>query len=48
MAVILRASTLMYFHQALVKRKYYLLYSTRTRRRLGPKGPSKELIHAIV
>ncbi len=29
MAVVLRTSTLLYFHQALVKRKYYLLYSSR-------------------
>ncbi len=48
MAVILQASTLLYFHQALVKRKYYLLYSSRKRNRPGPKGPSKELIDAVV
>jgi putative transposase len=48
MAVILKASTLLQFHQALVKRKYYLLYNSRKRHRPGPKGPSKELIDAIV
>lgn len=48
MAVILEPSTLLYFHQALVKRKYYLLYSSRRRRRTGPKGPAKELVDAIV
>ena len=47
-AVILKPSTLLYFHQALVKRKYYLLYNSRKRHRPGPKGPSKELIDAIV
>ncbi len=48
MAVILKPSTLLCFHQALVKRKYRLLYSPRKRRRPGPKGPSKELIDAVV
>lgn len=48
MAVILKPSTLLYFHQALVKRKYYLLYNSRKRHRSGPKGPSKELIAAVV
>ena len=41
MAVILKPSTLLCFHHALVKRKYRLLYSPRKRRRPGPKGPSK-------
>jgi len=48
MGVILQPSTLLYFHQALVKRKYHLLYSSRKRSRPGPKGPSKELIDAVV
>src|SRR5271165_276950 len=48
MAVILKTSTLLCFHRALVKRKYHLLYSTRKRLRPGPKGPSKELIGAVI
>jgi putative transposase len=48
MAVILKPSTLLYFHQALVKRKYRLLYSSTGRRRPGPSGPSKVLIAAVV
>ena len=48
MALILKPSTLLYFHRALVKRKYRLLYSPRKRRRLGPKGPSRELIDTVV
>src|SRR6202158_4488216 len=48
MAVILKPSTLLHFHQALVKRKYYLLYNSSKRHRPGPKGPSKELIDAVV
>ena len=48
MAVILKPSTLLYFHRALVMRKYRLLYSRRNRRRPGPKGPSRELIDTVV
>jgi len=48
MAVILQPSTLLRFHQALVKRKYRLLYSPRKRRRPRPKGPSKELTDAVI
>src|ERR1700687_3991352 len=48
MAVILKPSTLLSFHHALVKRKYSLLYSPRKRRRPGPKGPSRELIGAVI
>ena len=48
MAVILKPSTLLCFHHALVKRKYRLLYSPRKRRRPGPKGPSKELIGVVI
>ena len=42
MAVILKPSTLLYFHLALVMRKYRLLYSPRNRRRPGPKRSLKE------
>ncbi len=47
-AVILRPSTLLRFHQYLVRRKYRLLFSPQTRSKPGPKGPSEQLIHAIV
>jgi transposase InsO family protein len=47
-AVILRPSTLLQFHQYLVRRKYRLLFSSRTRTKPGPKGPSKQVIHAVV
>ena len=46
--MILKPATLLYFHHAVVKRKYRLLYSPRKRRRPGPEGPSKELIAAVV
>lgn len=48
MAVILKPSTLLSFHRALVKRKYSLLYRPKERRRPGPKGPSRELIGAVM
>src|SRR5436853_4043325 len=48
LAVILKPRTLLGFHEALRKRKYWWLFSSGGHRRPGPKGPSKELIDAIV
>ncbi len=48
MAVVLKTSTLLRLHRALVKRKYHLLYSPGRRLRPGPRGPSRELIQAVV
>ena len=47
-AVIIRPSTLLKFHDLLKKRKYRLLYSSECKRKPGPKGPSRELIQAII
>lgn len=47
-AIIIRPSTLLRLHDILKKRKYRLLYSSGKRRRPGPKGPSQELIDAVV
>jgi putative transposase len=47
-AVIIRPSTLLAFHDILKKRKYQRLYSSGSKRKPGPKGPSQELIQAIV
>jgi len=47
-SVILKTSTLLRLHRALVKRKYRLLYSSRRCGRPGPKGPPRELIDAVV
>ncbi|MFT5446259.1 MAG: putative transposase [Gammaproteobacteria bacterium] len=48
-AVGLQPSTFLKFHQALVRRKYHRLFSSHHRaRKPGPKGPSDELIRAIV
>ena len=47
--VLIKPATLLKFHQALVARKYRRLFSSSARRRKpGPKGPSTELIAAIV
>ena len=47
-AIVLKPSTLLNFHQALRKRKYRILFSPKRGRKPGPKGPSRELIDAIV
>ena len=47
-AIIIRPSTLLKFHDALVKRKYRLLFPSIRRIKPGPKGPSRELVQAIV
>jgi putative transposase len=47
-AVIIKPSTLLRLHQALVKRKCHLLCGSNRARRPGPKGPSSELIAAVV
>jgi len=49
LSALLAAGTLLKFHKALVDRKYRLLFSsTGYRCKPGPKGPSAELIAAIV
>jgi putative transposase len=47
-AIIIKPSTLLRFHNALKKRKYRLLFSPGGGRKPGPKGPSREVIKAIV
>jgi putative transposase len=47
-AVIIRPSTLLKFHDLLINRKYRLLYSSSRKGKPGPKGPSLELIQAII
>jgi hypothetical protein len=47
-SIIIRPSNLLSFHNALKKRKYRLLYSPRGGKTPGPKGPSKEVINAMV
>jgi transposase InsO family protein len=47
-AIIIQPSTLLRFHSALRKGKYRLLYSAGSGRKPGPKGPSKEVVKAIL
>jgi len=47
-AIVLKPSTLLNLHQALIKRRYRILFSPKQKRKPGPKGPSRELIDAIV
>jgi len=47
-AIVLKPSTIMDFHRMLRNRKYRLLFSPKRRGRTGPKGPSTELVAAIV
>jgi len=47
-AIVIRPSTLLRFHDLLKKQKYRQLYSSGQKRKPGPKGPSQELIQAIV
>jgi putative transposase len=46
-AIVLKPSTLLHLHHLLRKRKYQQLFSHK-RLQPGPKGPSKELIDAVV
>ena len=49
LAIALRPSTLLAFHQALVRRKYRRLFSSRPcPKKPGPKGPDEAVIRAIV
>jgi putative transposase len=49
LGALLKPATLLKFHKAMVERKYRLLFSSSSQRRKpGPKGPSPELIGAIV
>jgi len=47
-AIIIKPSMLIKFHKALIKRKYRLLFSNKSKNKPGPKGPSQELINAIL
>ena len=47
-AIVLKPSTLLGLHQAMCKPKYRMLFSPNHNRKPGPKGPSAELVHAVV
>jgi putative transposase len=47
-AIVPKPSTLLAIHKAMTKQKYRMLFSSKRRRKPGPKGPSAELVHAVV
>src|SRR5215467_7015845 len=47
-AIVVKPTTLLNFHKMLVQQKYRLLFSPKRVRKPGPKGPTKELIDAVV
>src|SRR5216684_3544911 len=47
-AVVLKPSTLLSLHRALTQRKYQRLFSSKAPMKPGPKGPTRELIAAVV
>src|SRR5437762_191672 len=47
-AIVVKPSILLALHKALSTRKYRILFSPDRRRKPGPKGPSAELIHAVL
>ncbi len=46
--IVLKPSTILSFHRAMVKRKYRLLFTAPRKRKPGPKGPAPKLICAII
>ena len=48
LAIAFKPSTFLGFHRAMVQRKYRLLFSPKQRRKSGPKGPTADLIRAVV
>ncbi len=47
-AILVKPSTLLRCHQALIKWKYRLLFSSRKSGKPGPKGPSRQLIDLVL
>src|SRR5713101_7103130 len=47
-AIVLKPSTLLRLHRALTKRKYRRLFSPQVRKKPGPKGPTQEVMAAVV
>ena len=47
-AVIIKSAAILRSHKALVQKKYHDLFSKKTTRKPGPRGPSQELIDAAI
>src|SRR5215475_12661153 len=48
LAIAFKPSTFLNFHRAMVQRKYRLLFSPKQRGKPGPKGPTADLIRAVI
>src|SRR6516162_9905538 len=48
LAIAFKPSTFLNVHRAMVQRKYRLLFSPKQRRKPGPKGPTADLIQAVI
>ena len=48
LAIAFKPSTFLNFHRAMVQRKYRLLFSPKQGRKPGPKGPTADLIRAVI
>jgi hypothetical protein len=46
--IVFRPSTLLNFHRVLIQRKYRLLFSPKRLAKPGPKGPTADLMRAVV
>jgi hypothetical protein len=47
-AIVFKPSTLLSLHRALIQRKYRRLFSSKQPMKPGPKGPSQDVIGAVV
>ena len=47
-AIVLKPSTLLSLHRALTNRKYRRLFSSKVPKKPGPKGPTQDVIAAVV
>ena len=47
-AIVLKPATLFRLHRALKNRKYRLLFSSAVRKKPGPRGPSRDVVTAVV
>jgi putative transposase len=47
-AIVLRPSTLLTLHRALTKRTYRRLFAPQVRKKPGPKGPTQDVIAAVI
>jgi putative transposase len=47
-AIVFKPTTLLNFHRALIQRKYRRLFSSKPTMKPGPKGPSLDVIAAVV